>query len=111
MMLNKWDYNDTLINEKIKDEIIIAGFYRFVKNFFQKHKKYNSSPGRKTSGTKYFSHSPLHPGGNNRVFDTCQKYKTLQTAEMRAFLCQILFIFMLYGVVLYAIIRYEALVR
>ena len=45
MMLNKWDYNDTLINEKIKDEIIIAGFYRFVKNFFQKHKKYNSSPG------------------------------------------------------------------
>lgn len=46
-----------------------------------------------------------------RVFDTCQKYKTLQTAEMRAFLCQILFIFMLYGVVLYAIIRYEALVR
>lgn len=39
MMLNKWDYNDTLINEKIKDEIIIAGFYRFVKNFFQKHKK------------------------------------------------------------------------
>ncbi len=65
MMLNKWDYNDTLINEKIKDEIIIAGFYRFVKNFFQKDKKYNSSPGRKTSGTKYFSHSPLHPGGNN----------------------------------------------
>ena len=53
------------------------------------------------------------PGGpfNARVFDTCQKYKTLQTAEMRAFLCQILFIFMLYGVVLYAIIRYEALVR
>lgn len=49
--------------------------------------------------------------GTKRVFDTCQKYKTLQTAEMRAFLCQILFIFMLYGVVLYAIIRYEALVR
>ena len=50
-------------------------------------------------------------GTAGRVFDTCQKYKTLQTAEMRAFLCQILFIFMLYGVVLYAIIRYEALVR
>ena len=63
-------------------------------------------PGRSLRGC--FLYETVQSG---RVFDTCQKYKTLQTAEMRAFLCQILFIFMLYGVVLYAIIRYEALVR
>ena len=34
-----------------------------------------------------------------RVFDTCSIIESLETAEIRLFLCQILHLFLLYGVV------------
>ena len=36
---------------------------------------------------------------HGRVFDTCSIIESLETAEIRLFLCQILHLFLLYGVV------------